>query len=78
MIRTTQPLTIVGPDGDESRYVLPPGTTLYENKHFPEGFTRYVVYFNHKGVVAHEQVVMEAEHDGSYIDPLWLEDVAGD
>ena len=75
MIRTTTPLLIGGRDGDETRYVLPVGTTLYEDKSYPEGFTRYLVYFNHKGPIDHETVTMEPKYGGSVVVPQWLESI---
>lgn len=78
MIRTTEPLLIGGRNGDEHSYVLPLGTTLYEDQSYPEGFTRYLVYFNHKGPIEHETVTMEPKYRGSLIDPLWLETIDAD
>jgi len=75
MIKTKEPLLIEGPNGDESYYVLPLGTTLYHDKNFPEGHDRYVVYLNHKGAIAHEEIPMKPEYGGSFIDPLWLANV---
>ncbi|NNA55715.1 hypothetical protein HBO27_07710 [Pseudomonas koreensis] len=78
MIKTKEPLLIEGPNGDENYYVLPLGTTLYHDKSFPEGHDRYVVYLNHKGAIAHEDVPMKPEYGGSFIDPLWLSNVDDD
>lgn len=78
MIKTKEPLLIEGPNGDDNFYVLPPGTTLYHDKSFPEGHDRYVVYLNHKGAIAHEEVPMKPEYGGSFIDPLWLANVDAD
>lgn len=78
MIKTKEPLLIEGPNGDDNFYVLPLGTTLYHDKSFPEGHDRYVVYLNHKGVIAHEEVPMKPEYGGSFIDPLWLAKVDAD
>ena len=78
MIKTKEPLLIEGPNGNENYYVLPQGTTLYRDKSFPEGHDRYVVYFNHKGPVAYEEVAMKPEYGGPFIDPLWLADVDAD
>ncbi|CAI8785396.1 DUF3068 domain-containing protein [Pseudomonas sp. IT-347P] len=75
MIKTKEPLLIEGPNSDENNYVLPLGTTLYLDKRFPEGHDRYVVYLNHKGAIAHEDVAMKPEYGGSFIDPLWLANV---
>lgn len=78
MIKTKEPLLIEGPNGDENVYVLPLGTTLYHDKSFPEGHDRYVVYLNHKGAIAHEEVPMKPEYGGSFTDPLWLSNVDAD
>lgn len=78
MIKTKEPLLIEGPNGDENYYVLPLGTTLYHDKSFPEGHDRYVVYLNHKGAIAHEEVPMKPEYGGSFIDPLWVSNVDAD
>lgn len=78
MIKTTEPLLIEGPNGDEHDYVLPLGTTLYYDKSYPEGFDRYLVYLNHKGVIAHEEVPMKPEYGGALIDPLWLSNIDAD
>ena len=75
MIKTKEPLLIEGPNGDENYYVLPLGTTLYHDKSFPEGHDRYVVYLNHKGAIAHDEVPMKPEYGGSYIDPLWISNI---
>jgi hypothetical protein len=78
MIKTKEPLIIEGPNGDENYYVLPLGTTLYHDKSFPEGHDRYVVYLNHKGAIAHEEVPMKPEYGGSFIDPLWMSNIDAD
>jgi hypothetical protein len=78
MIKTKEPLLIEGPNGDENYYVLPLGTTLYHDKSFPEGHDRYVVYLNHKGAIAHEEVPMKPEYGGSFIDPLWMSNIDAD
>ena len=78
MIKTKEPLLIEGQGGDDNYYVLPMGTTLYHDKSFPEGPDRYVVYLNHKGAIAHEEVPMKPEYGGSFIDPLWLANIDAD
>ncbi|TBN47429.1 hypothetical protein EYC95_10040 [Pseudomonas sp. BGI-2] len=78
MIKTKEPLLIEGPNGDENYYVLPLGTTLYRDKSFPEGHDRYVVYLNHKGAIAHEEVPMRPEYQGDFISPLWMSNVDSD
>lgn len=75
MIKTKEPLLIEGPNGDENYYVLPLGTTLYHDMSFPEGHDRYVVYLNHKGAIAHDEVPMKPEYGGSFIDPLWISNI---
>ncbi|TEA59377.1 hypothetical protein EIY71_23445 [Pseudomonas sp. CH235] len=78
MVKTKEPLLIEGQGGDDNYYVLPMGTTLYHDKSFPEGHDRYVVYLNHKGAIAHEEVPMKPEYGGSFIDPLWLAKIDAD
>ena len=78
MMKTQEPLLIEGPQGDEQAYVLPPGTILYHDKSFPEGHDRYVVYLNHKGAIAHEEVPMKPEYGGHFISPLWISNVDAD
>ncbi len=77
-VKTKEPLLIEGQGGDDNYYVLPMGTTLYHDKSFPEGHDRYVVYLNHKGAIAHEEVPMKPEYGGSFIDPLWLANIDAD
>lgn len=78
MIKTKEPMLIEGQGGDNNYYVLPMGTTLYYDKSFPEGHDRYVVYLNHKGTIAHEEVAMKSEYGGSFVDPLWLANIDAD
>ncbi|WP_423203653.1 hypothetical protein PGC34_16130 [Pseudomonas kribbensis] len=78
LVKTKEPLLIEGQGGDDNYYVLPMGTTLYHDKSFPEGHDRYVVYLNHKGAIAHEEVPMKPEYGGSFIDPLWLANIDAD
>jgi hypothetical protein len=40
------PLMLASPSGNAPLYLLPKGTTLYFDKAYPEGFTRYKVYIN--------------------------------
>jgi hypothetical protein len=42
----TRPMIISSDEGDKTVYTLPPGTVLYFEKSFPEGFSRYKVYIN--------------------------------
>lgn len=78
MVRTKEPLLIEGGAGDENYYVLPTGVTLYYDKSFPDRHDRYIVYFNHKGAIAHEDVAMKPEYQGSFISPLWMSNIDSD
>ncbi|MEE3936002.1 hypothetical protein [Pseudomonas viridiflava] len=78
IIKTKEPLLIESPTGDDNYYVLPTGTSLYREKSFPEGHDRYVIYLNHKGNIAHEDVPMKPEYDGQFIDPLWASNIDAD
>lgn len=78
MIKTKEPMLIGGKDGDENYYVLPMGTTVYYEKSFSEGFSRYMVYFNHSGPIVGDEVPMEPKYQGSLVDPLWLSDIDAD
>jgi hypothetical protein len=40
------PLLLAGPSGDMPLHTLPAGTTMYFDRSYPEGFTRYKVYVN--------------------------------
>lgn len=42
----TQPLLVSSDSAGKALHMLPVGTTLYLDKSFPEGFTRYKVYVN--------------------------------
>lgn len=75
MLKTQEPFVIEGPNDDGRNYMLPAGTVLYHDKHYGEGFTRYIVYFNYKGPIAHDEVPMEPKYGGVLIAPLWLSDV---
>ncbi|MFK3772076.1 hypothetical protein [Pseudomonas sp. NPDC089406] len=74
-ISTRVPLRIEAPVDDGNNYVLPPGTSLYPDKAFAEGHQRYILYLYHKGVIAHEDVPMQAQYAGRLINPLWLSDI---
>ncbi len=78
MVKIREPLLIAGRSGDENYYVLPRGTTLYYDQSYPEGFSRYMVYFNHQGIIAGDEVPMKPEYGGTLIDPLWLTNVDAD
>jgi hypothetical protein len=67
-----EPLLIEPEFGDKNTYVLPVGTHLYMDKPMPEGFVRYLAYFNHKGQIAHEEVPMLPKYQGRLIAPSWL------
>ena len=60
------PLMFNGAGSANHQYLLPEGTTLYYDQSFPEGFTRFKVYFNVEGVKLES-------HDSTekfWIDPL--------
>ncbi|QVW26896.1 hypothetical protein KJF94_14280 [Pseudomonas hormoni] len=78
MLRTKAPLLIEGVEGDDNYYVLPAGVTLYYDKSFPEGHDRYIVYLNHKGAIAYEDVPMKPEYQGNFISPLWTSNIDSD
>ena len=40
------PLLLSSPEQSKNMHLLPKGTTLYFDKSFPEGFSRYKVYIN--------------------------------
>ncbi|MFT3721156.1 hypothetical protein [Pseudorhodoferax sp.] len=40
------PLLLASPDASAGLHMLPKGTTLYFDKAYPEGFTRYRIYVN--------------------------------
>ena len=40
------PLLLTGPEQSKNMHLLPKGTTLYFDRSFPEGFSRYKVYVN--------------------------------
>ncbi|SPA42466.1 conserved hypothetical protein; PUTATIVE MEMBRANE anchored protein [Cupriavidus taiwanensis] len=43
------PLMLTGGNSDGPAAMLPPGTSLYFDRAFPEGFVRYKVYINVEG-----------------------------
>jgi hypothetical protein len=46
-VQTLQfPMLLGGAVGDGPYQMLPKGTTLYYDKSYPEGFTRYIIYVN--------------------------------
>lgn len=48
--KLTTPLLFGGANSSEVQYLLPEGTSMYFDQSFPEGFARYIVYFNVEGV----------------------------
>lgn len=40
------PLLLTGGGTSWPLYLLPPGTTMYLDQSYPEGFTRYIIYVN--------------------------------
>jgi hypothetical protein len=42
----TRPMIICSDEADKTVQTLPPGTMLYFEKSFPEGFSRYNIYIN--------------------------------
>lgn len=67
MAHTLQaPLMFNGAGSASHQYILPEGTTLYYDRTFPEGFTRYKVYFNVEGVKLEPRESLEK----FWIDPL--------
>ncbi|MFC5476639.1 hypothetical protein [Massilia suwonensis] len=62
----TQPLIISSDRSDKVLHTLPPGTTLYFEESFPEGFTRYKVYVN----VDRMPLTLRDLTDPTEIDPL--------
>jgi hypothetical protein len=62
----TQPWIISSNQSDRALHTLPPGTTLYFDKGFPEGFSRYKVYVN----VDRMPLALRDLPDRNEIDPL--------
>jgi hypothetical protein len=69
----TQPLIISSEQASKGLHMLPAGTTLYFDKSFPEGFTRYKVYIN----VDRMPLTLRDLPDASEIDPLEARAVDG-
>jgi hypothetical protein len=61
-----QPLLVSSEDSGKGLHMLPIGTTLYFDKGFPEGFTRYKVYVN----VDRMPLPLRELSDPSEIDPV--------
>lgn len=62
--KLSSPLQFGG--GDGSIHLLPAGTSMYLDQTFPEGFSRYIVYFNVEGVKLESKETTEK----FWIDPL--------
>lgn len=45
------PLMLAGGAVSKHNYLLPPGTTLYYERAYPEGFVRYKIYVNVEGTL---------------------------
>jgi len=60
------PLVLTGAESSNTFNVLPKGTTLYYDKSFDEGFTRYKVYIN----IDRMPLKLEALQDPTTIIPL--------
>lgn len=45
------PLMLAGGSVSKHNYLLPPGTTLYYDRAYPEGFVRYKIYVNVEGTL---------------------------
>ncbi|CAM3493217.1 hypothetical protein [Cupriavidus taiwanensis] len=60
------PLMLTGGNSDSPAAILPPGTSLYLDRTFPEGFVRYKVYINVEGTKLEPRDVTEE----FWLDPL--------
>jgi hypothetical protein len=61
------PMLLSGDSSTKSYHILPKGTTLYYDKSFDEGFTRYKVYIN----IDRMPLKLEALQDPTTIRPIW-------
>ena len=61
-----QPLIIASNDAGKVLHILPAGATLYFDKSFPEGFTRYKIFVN----VDRMPLALQEQADPNEIDPL--------
>jgi len=61
-----QPLLVSSNEPGKELHMLPAGTTLYFDKSFPEGFTRYKVYVN----IDRMPLLLRDLTDPTEIDPL--------
>lgn len=79
MYRTKEPLLISYREIEGNPfYVLPPGTVLYLDEVMPEGFCRFMIYANFKGIPNSEEIPMKLEWGGNYIAPVWLDKITKD
>lgn len=62
----TSPMLLASPKTSKVQHLLPAGTTLYFDKSFPEGFTRYKVYVN----VDRFPLALADQTDPNLIDPI--------
>jgi hypothetical protein len=60
------PMLLASPKTSKAQHLLPAGTTLYFDKSFPEGFTRYKVYVN----VDRFPLTLTDQADPNSIDPI--------
>ena len=61
-----QPLLVSSNQPGKTLHMLPAGTTLYFDKSFPEGFTRYKVYVN----IDRMPLALRDLNDSTEIDPI--------
>lgn len=79
MYRTKEPLLISYREIEGNPfYVLPPGTVLYLDEVMPEGFCRFMIYANFRGIPNSEEIPMKLEWGGNYIAPVWLDKITKD
>lgn len=77
--RTKEPLLISYREIEGNPfYVLPPGTVLYLDEVMPEGFCRFMIYANFRGIPNSEEISMKPEWGGNYIAPVWLDKITKD
>lgn len=62
----TAPLQFTGNSTNGPVYLLPAGTSMYFDQSFPEGFSRYIVYFNVEGIKLESKEATEK----FWLDPL--------
>lgn len=79
MYKTKEPLLISYREIEGNPfYVLPPGTVLYLDEVMPEGFCRFIIYANFRGIPDSEEIPMKTEWCGNYIAPVWLDKITKD